>query len=190
MIPANVTTWKDAESSVKVTLDSGQVLKTKRLILALGAGYTSFSELLKLNLHRIKGQVIFVQPPDHVRLSLPISGHGYVVPDHERLITGTTYDHSPRDALPTSDATKKILKLTKKMIPWINSSTITGVSAGIRVGVPGTRLPMVGPLTQNVWIITGLGSKGLLMASHIGRNLHTWMHDIKSIPRNFRIRNN
>jgi len=190
VIHANVVAWKDRNSYVSVALDSGEVLNTKRLILALGAGYTSFSELLRLNLHKIKGQLVYVPVPEHVIVSLPISGYGYIVPEHERLILGTSYDHSPDNDHPTPEATNQILTLTKKMIPWLNSSTILGVSAGIRVGVPGTRSPMVGPLTSNIWIITGLGSKGILLASYIARNLHSWMYDNAEVPHNFRVRNN
>jgi len=190
VIQANITSWKDMDSHVTVTLNSGQIYKSQRLILALGPDYISFPELHKLHLHRIKGQLVYIHPPDFITVSLPICGSGYVVPEPNRWILGTTYDHSPCDVHPTSDATKKILGLTKKMIPSIDSSAIIDVTAGIRVGVPGTRLPMVGPLTENVWILTGLGSRGLLLASHIGRNLPTWMNDIFCIPQKFRVRNN
>ena len=41
-----------------------------------------------------------------------------------------------------------------------------GLRAGVRVTVPGIRLPMVGPVPgfERVWIFTGFGAKGLLTA--------------------------
>jgi len=163
----NIKRWEDLGSHVKVILDSGLILKTEKLILALGPGYKSFRELVNLNLHCIKGELVYIEPPDGINITMAVSGCGYVVPRSDKLILGTTYEHTQVHLHPTYEGIKKILALTGKMIPQIASSTITGASAGMRIGVPGLRLPMVGPITDNVWILTGLGSKGLLVLSRI-----------------------
>ncbi len=183
ILTENLTDWKDHGSSITAVLSSGTLLTAKTMILALGAGYASFSELSPLNLHCIKGQVLEVSAPTGVSVQLPTSGFGYVVPLRNRLILGTTYEHAYPDDKPTTEGTNKILGLTRQMIPWIDSATIHRTSAGIRVGVSGTRLPMVGSLTKNVWILTGLGSKGLLFGSYIGRNLSDWMANPIRIPK-------
>jgi glycine/D-amino acid oxidase-like deaminating enzyme len=36
------------------------------------------------------------------------------------------------------------------------------VQAGLRVSVKGHYLPLVGPVTDKMWVFTGLGSRGLL----------------------------
>ena len=156
----NMVAWNDYKTSVVVELASGESLQAKRLILALGSDYRSFPVLNPLNLHCTKGQVIHTTIPAKISFPLPVSGYGYAVPVKNRLIVGTTYEHSPSDVHPTSAGVDKILALTEQMLPWIHSAEIKHTSAGIRVGVPGTRLPMVGPLTRRVWILTGLGSKG------------------------------
>ena len=189
IIRENLTGWKERDSDVTVSLDSGRLLKAKTLILALGAGYTLFPELANLNLHCTKGQVIHVCIPKNISMPLPVSGHGYAVPIENRLILGTTYEHAPRDDGPTKAGIKRILSLTEQMIPWVKSTKILKTSAGIRVGVPRTRLPMVGPLTKHVWMLTGLGSKGLLFGAHIGRNLETWLADSSRIPKGLRVQN-
>ncbi len=187
VIHENLASWQDHDANVTAMLASGRSLKAKTLILALGSGYTSFSELLKLNLHCTKGQVIHVRIPEYISMPLPVSGYGYAVPMGDRLILGTTYEHAPHDGEPTTAGARSILSLTEQMIPWARSAEILCSSAGIRVGVPGTRLPMVGPLTKHVWILTGLGSKGLLSGAYIGRNLEAWMADPLRIPREFRV---
>lgn len=188
VIHNNLAHWEDHGSGVSVILDSDRSLKTKKLILAVGAGYQSIPKLRNLNLHCTKGQLVHVSLS--TKIPLPVSGYGYAVPIKNRLILGTTYEHAPRDPEPTEAGIAKILALIPQMIPSVASAKVLSASAGIRVGVPGTRLPMVGPLTSNVWILTGLGSKGLLLGSHIGRNLENWMTDPSNLPDEFRVQNN
>ncbi len=180
--------WKDHGSDVTVILDSDRSLRTKKLILAVGAGYQSIPELRNLNLHCTKGQVVHVSLP--AEIPLPVSGYGYAVPIKNSVILGTTYEHAPHDLEPTEEGIAKILALTQRMIPSVASAKVLSASAGIRVGVPGTRLPMVGPLTSNIWVLTGLGSKGLLFGSYIGRNLENWMTDPSSLPSELHLQNN
>lgn len=188
VIHHNLTDWEDHGSEVTVMLDSETSLQTRKLILAVGAEYQFLPKLKNLYLHCTKGQLVHVSMSTD--LPLPVSGAGYAVPAGNKLILGTTYEHSYKDLEPTNEGITKILALTKRMIPSVASAKILGASAGIRVGVPETRLPMVGRLTRNVWILTGLGSKGVLLASHIGRNLETWLKTPLSVPDEFRLRNN
>lgn len=188
IIHTNLCNWKDNDTDVVVQLDTAESIRTKKLILAVGASYPSIPKLAHLNLHRTKGQIVQVSLPENNPVPLPISGYGYAVPIHNHLLLGTTYEHDPRDAAPSREGIMKILALTQKMIPWVKSAKILRASAGIRVGVPQTRMPMVGPLSKNTWILTGLGSKGLLFSSYVGRNLTNWIADPASIPENFRVR--
>ncbi len=176
----NLIDWEDHGSEVTLIVDSGRSLRTKKLLLALGSGYPSIPKLNNLNLHCTKGQLVHVS--SSIEISLPVSGYGYAVPIKDRLILGTTYEHAPQDMDPNKKGIAKILALTQQMIPSVASAKILRASAGIRVGVPGTRLPMVGPLTRNVWMLTGLGSKGVLFGSYIGRNIEHWMANPSSLP--------
>jgi glycine oxidase len=76
------------------------------------------------------------------------------------------------------------------MLPALNEAAVIGESAGVRVNVPGTRLPMLGPLPgrTRVWIFTGLGSKGLLMAPLLGRELSGYLDSSTPIPAEIRVR--
>ncbi len=174
--------WEDLGSGVTVALKSGSSLRASKLILALGAGYRSFPTLSALNLHCIKGQIVRIRTPEYLSLPIPASGYGYVVPLRNTLVLGTTYEHSYQNDQPTKEGSKNILALTQQMVPCIETADVLDTAAGIRVGVPGTRLPMVGPLSRNVWILTGLGSKGLLFGAHIGRNLVNWITNPERVP--------
>lgn len=188
VLHGNLVGWEDSGTEVNAVLDTKRSLQAKKLILAVGAGYLSFPKLRNLNLHCTKGQIVHVAIP--MKSTLPVSGHGYAVPTENSLILGTTYEHSYTDLEPTKEGVAKILALTEHMIPNVRSAKIIRASAGIRVGVPGTRLPMTGPLSQNVWVLTGLGSKGLLFGSHIGRNLQSWITDPSLVPKQFCVWNN
>ena len=188
VIHNNLANWEDHGSNVTAILDSDRSLRTKKLILAVGAGYQFIPKLSNLNLHCTKGQLVHVSPSTEI--PLPVSGYGYAVPTKDRLILGTTYEHAPQDLEPNEEGIAKILALTQQMIPSVASAKILSASAGIRVGVPGTRLPMVGALTDNVWVLTGLGSKGLLFGSHIGRNLENWMTNSSNLPNELRLQKN
>lgn len=187
VMASDLVGWEDTGSGVTVALKSGPSLRASKLILALGAGYKSFPVLSALNLHRIKGQIVRVRTPESVSHSIPVSGHGYVVPLRDTLILGTTYEHSFQNDQPTKVGSKNILALTQQMVPCIETADILNTAAGIRVVVPGTRLPMVGPLSGNVWVLTGLGSQGLLFGAHIGRNLVNWITNPEHVPNELRL---
>ena len=187
VLSSDLVSWEDFGSGVSVALKSGPSLRASKLILALGAGYKSFPALSGLNLHCIKGQIVRVRAPEYPSCSIPVSGYGYVVPLRDTLILGTTYEHSYQDDQPTRLGSKNILALTQQMVPCLEAADVLDTAAGIRVGVPGTRLPMVGPLSENVWVLAGLGSKGLLLGAHIGRNLANWIINPEHVPNELRL---
>ena len=187
VLDSDLVGWDDTGSGVTVALKSGSSLRASKLILALGAGYKSFPVLSELNLHCIKGQIVRVRTPASFAHSIPVSGYGYVVPLRDTLILGTTYEHSFQNDQPTEVGSRNILALTRQMVPCVETADILDTAAGIRVGVPGTRLPMVGPLSGNVWVLTGLGSQGLLFGAHIGRNLVNWITSPELVPNELRL---
>ena len=184
---ATIQDWGESAKEAFVDLESGERLQAKTIVLALGYGYRRFEKLQRLNLHPIKGQVIYAEVPTGLHLDQSVSGQGYIVPGKHRWTLGTTYERNFQHTRPTDSATKTILNLATDMVPQLGSCKITGVATGVRVGVPGTRLPMVGPLGNRVWIFTGLGSKGLLFAPHLARQLPRWLADPTLIPSEIRV---
>lgn len=182
-----IDSWGATRDEAFVLMKSGERLQARTIILALGYGYHRFGPLGQLNLHAVKGQVIQTTIPEGLRLSHPVCGQGYVVPGSSLLTLGTTYERGFSHPNPTDQATHAILRLTSKMIPAICNGTVVGKAAAVRVGVPGTRLPMVGPIGKRTWVFTGLGSKGLLFASHIARRLPNFIADPTLIPPEIRV---
>lgn len=176
----------------EVETPSGRhIVRAGKLLLCVGAGYIDFPALRTLRLHRIKGQVVRVRRPGSVPADLPpLSGSGYVVPAGDDLIVGSSYEHDFSDLRPDPAVAQRIVAKAAQMLPALAEAHVLDAWAGIRVTVPETRLPMVGPLPgeSNVWVLTGLGSKGLLMAPLLARRLARYLDDPERIPPEIRVR--
>lgn len=179
-VGAAVRDWHEHDSHVDVEIaveqDSVRA-RCRYLVLALGADYHRHPQLAALNLHRVKGQTIDVENPFAADALPHLSGTGYVVPTGNRLILGSTYEHEFEHTGPTDAATDEILGKAALMLPGIRDAALLAARAGVRVTVPGTRLPMLGPLPahRRTWIFSGLGAKGLLTAPMLARWLPAYL---------------
>ena len=179
---AEVVSWGSANNSAFVVMRDKMRYEASRVLLCLGSGYIKFSALRVLNLHRTKGQIVRVRRPVDFKLPMPVSGRGYVVPDSHALLVGTTYERGFATEEATEEATRTILRNAAAMVPDLKNQPVLATTAGVRVGVPGTRLPIVGPITERIWVFTGLGSKGILFSALVSRMLPTLLEDPAQIP--------
>ncbi|QXD15541.1 FAD-binding oxidoreductase [Rhodocaloribacter litoris] len=173
-----LTGWRETARYVEAILehDSDRTrCRTGRLLLAPGADYTRFPALAGLPLHGVKGQTVRVRLPGHGDLgALPsLSGNGYVVVESDTLVVGSSYEHRFLDRRPSDETSRRLLARAVRMLPLLRQAQPVSATAGVRVTVPGRRLPLLGPLPAHprLWVFTGLGSKGLLMAPWIARHL-------------------
>jgi len=185
---APVLYWRETPSAAVVEVDRGdgtEELRADRVVLALGQGYPPFPELQRLGLTGVKGQTVRVRRPDGLpEPLLPLSGRGYVVPDGDTLVLGSNYDNNFDDLAPTADATAYIREKTARMVPGVDDTEILDERAGVRVKYKDSNLPLVGPLPRRtrLWTFTALGSKGLLTAPLLARELPTYLADPTTIP--------
>ncbi len=181
-----VNNWKESGQGVELDLSDGSSLSADKLVLCSGSALLRDPKTQHLNLHGIKGQTIRVRKPDALPEPLPsLSGFGYVVDEGNGLLTiGGGFEHQWSTLETTPDATTDLLNAVAYMIKGIDEAGIIEQSAAIRMTVPGTRLPMIGPLSGSgrVWIFTGLGSKGILMAALLGKNIPRFFAEPLAIP--------
>ncbi len=183
-----VTGWDEHADRVVVETAAGERIEAGTLLLALGDGFRRFPELAALPLHRVKGQTIRLARPDGLGALPALSGFGYVVPEEEALVVGSTYEHDFDDVEPTEDASLRLRAQAARMVPALAGAPVLDARAGVRVTVPGAvspqRLPLLGPLPgrRRVWVFTGLGSKGLLTAPLLARGLPAFLRDPARIP--------
>ena len=177
VVRARLHDWRCASDGV--TAITGRVeFPTRRLLLALGDGARQLAPLAGLPLHRVKGQTMLLDRPDALRADHPaVAGAGYAVPRLDGVVVGSTFEHEFTDADPDPSLDATLAAKGAALVPILDRARVLDRRAGVRVTVPSAvssrRLPLAGALPGHpgVWIVTGLGAKGLLTAPLIARRL-------------------
>ena len=110
-----------------------------------------------LEIKDVFGQLNTLRYSD-VKARLPIVGNGYCVPIEGGAVIGSTYEHSPWE---TERATEHNLALNAA---WLPTDYTQGGHARQARCISSDRLPLVGHLTENIWIATAFGSMGATLA--------------------------
>ena len=173
-----LTGWSGRKTLCAIT-DSGPI-RTAALVLALGDGARTFPALMTLPLHRVKGQTVRLGRPAALPAGPPaIAGAGYVVPRADGVLVGATFEHTFSDLAPDPALDAGLIQRASALVPDLVEADVLGRQAGVRLTVPAIvsprRLPLAGPLPghRGVWVMTGLGAKGLLSAPLIAQ----WLPD-------------
>lgn len=182
--------WQLSNGQVIARLSNESKLVANRMVLATGPDLLTRPETKNLNLHPIKGERIRVKKPSFWSYEiLPLSGSGFIIDEGESLSIGATFEHEWTDPGPTQAGAKELIELASQMMPEVRTMDVIEHTSGIRITVPGTRMPMIGPLPDHpaVWVFTGLGSKGILMSALLGMKIPQFFNDITSIPASCRV---
>jgi len=141
--------------------------------IAAGAGSPAFEEVtLKVDL--IKGQVLTYQLPFDVPCSHSLVAKGYISlsPLSNVFYLGSTYERDFHTEAPCQE--KALLELAPKLnffFPQIKEYSLLECRSGVRVARRGHYYPLVRRLNKKCWMMTGLGSRGLLYHAYIAENL-------------------
>jgi len=142
--------------------------------LAIGGGVFSMPGLESFNLQGIKGQALICRwPKDVQELSLSLMGKGYIVPMKEGTVQlGSTYERGRKDS--DVDIERAVVELTPKaqalISSWNKLDVIAG-KAGVRVSRREHYFPLLASVGSKGWIISGLGSRGLLYHAYGAKKL-------------------
>ena len=172
---SRLTRWEETENEVVAFVeqnDREHRITCQKLVLALGAGYEAFEALRRLNLHNIKGELITLSTDSPLQLPA-LAGQGYLVPQRNRYVVGSTYVHTFTDLNPDPVRIRALQDKATQMVPQLKDATLEATWVGVRVTVPKIRLPLVGllPGSSRVTIFSGLGAKGLLLAPLLAHRL-------------------
>jgi glycine oxidase len=190
---ARVTDWGEVPNRAYVdatTAGQHTRLFARRVLLCPGNGFTEHPELQRLDLHPIKGQVIVLAPPADLPGLPPLSGTCYLAPAAGKLVIGSSYEHTFTHLAPSPEHTTRLRQAAAKMVPALKDQPVLEEVVRVRATVPHVRLPMLGPLPgrTRLWVFTGLGSKGLLMAPMLARALTGWFQHPDTIPAEIAVR--
>ncbi len=133
--------------------------------LCTGATAPHLLAAYNLPLTAVKGQILELEwPRDVPPLPIPLNTQAYLMmqPDNKSCIAGSTYEHHFANLLPQVDvAVREIMPKVAVMYPPLKDAKIIGCKAGVRASTPD-HMPLLKQLDPRTWVLTGMGSKGLL----------------------------
>lgn len=149
------------------------------IILAAGAQSRCFPECASHPLSTVKGQLLeLAWPPGLPPLPFPLNSRSYLVMGETggTCLAGGTFERAYSHIGPdVTAAAEKIIPQVITMLPALSSAPIVSCHAGLRAVTPD-HFPLIGKIGKNQWIITGMGSKGLLYHALLAKRL---VHIIK-----------
>ncbi|MEM8727180.1 MAG: FAD-dependent oxidoreductase [Chlamydiota bacterium] len=144
------------------------------VVLAVGGGIRRFAVREKLDLKFNKGQILVCRKPRHFENDGSLIGKGYLAlsEDKDRCYLGATYerDFETEEPCPAT-ATGLIFKQIRQFIPSHQSFKVEQCLAQIRVVSSAGYRPVVEKLDDRLYVITAMGSRGLLYHALLGKEL-------------------
>ncbi len=137
------------------------------VILATGAAL--LPEVAHLRITPVKGQLLTLEW-DHP-LPIPVNPGVYIVRSGQHTIVGATYEH--QFTSPQPDLELAIASLLPKMLevyPSLVDAKIIDCNASLRASAPSHQ-PLIFKANPKTWMITGMGSKGLLYHAHYSKKI-------------------
>jgi glycine/D-amino acid oxidase-like deaminating enzyme len=145
-----------------------------KIIVAMGAATCSLPELRHLPITPVKGQILdLLWPTTAAPLPCALNSHAYLAMNREGFscLAGATFEKEFSSASPEVDvAMREILPKAIALVPELAKASVLACRAGIRASTPDHR-PIVLRLNPRCWVLTGMGSKGLLYHALLAKQL-------------------
>lgn len=146
-------------------IDDLSLIDADRVIITTGA----HKGLHQVPLTQVKGQILEY---DYSRsLPLSINSQAYIVTQFGSCLAGATFEKTFTHEEPDVDVARKDLEpKIFALFPELASSKIINCRAGLRASCRG-HLPVIEPIDSRTWVLTGMGSKGLLYHALMAQEL-------------------
>lgn len=154
----------------------------KKLIFAEGFGMKQNPFFNTLPLEGTKGELLVIHAPD-LKLDVILKSSVFIIPiGDEQYLVGSTYTWNDYSNTPTEHAKNELLEKLRKVISY--SFKVVHQRAGIRPTVTDRR-PLVGQhkLHRNLYLMNGLGSRGVLIAPSVAKGLIAYIEDGVPLPK-------
>lgn len=154
----------------------------KKLIFAEGFGMKQNPFFNTLPLEGTKGELLVIHAPD-LKLDVILKSSVFVIPiGDEQYLVGSTYAWNDYSNMPTESAKNELLEKLQNLISC--SFEVIHQRAGIRPTVTDRR-PLVGQhkAHKNLYLMNGLGSRGVLIAPTVAKDLIAYIEDGVPIPK-------
>ena len=160
--------WRACQKrDVQFVLEEIKDLKTldefDHVIIAAGSGIRHFKEAESLKINFVKGQALLCACLDSLERSETSSHYTALTENPERCYVGATYE---KDFISEHPSLEIALHLLVPQLP------VLGVRSGVRVTNPAHYFPIVQKLNHRTWVMTALGSRGLLYHAYLAQQLN------------------
>lgn len=150
---------------VKAEVTLADLGEFDQVILAGGADTLKVEELgLKTNI----GQMLLCRWSEPLPMSL--LGMGHITPTEDPALcqVGSTYEHSEK---PDREKALQLLEKVAVFYPPAREFEVVEIRNGMRIAPKIGYKPVIAQIRENVWVFTGLGSRGLLYHALLAKEL-------------------
>jgi glycine oxidase len=165
---------------------SYQNIKAKHIVFAEGFGMLLNPFFNKLPLDGTKGELLLIKAPN-LNLDVIMKSSIFVLPIGNDLYkVGATYNWEDKTNIPTEAAKKELIDNLKELITC--DFEVIEHYAGVRPTVKDRR-PLVGthPVHKNLHVLNGLGTRGVMLAPAMAKNLYNHIENQIPLDKNIDI---
>lgn len=170
-IKATVTAMKRNADGWLLQLHDGRQLQRSQVLLACGGDLRKWVEPYGLTLQNVRGQVSYVAANTlSAQCPMVVCYKGYFTPVYQgQHCVGASYarqfDEATASQLQEGDNAENLAVLRDNLQhpEWAQQFAITGARAALR-NTTHDHMPVVGQLSEQLWICGGLGSRGFTSA--------------------------
>lgn len=144
------------------------------VILAAGAKVRGFEAGKNLGLKFNKGQILVCKKPKYFLSESSLIGKGYLAlsDKEDRCYLGSTYEREYITEEPCMEAaTELIFRQISQFLPFYGSFHVEECRSEIRVAHSHGYVPIVKQVGERLYVMTGMGSRGLLYHALFGKRL-------------------
>ena len=156
-------------------------INSKHIVFTEGYGIHKNPYFKQLPLEGTKGELITIYAPD-LKLNTILKSSVFVIPmKNDNYLVGSTYEWTDKTNTPTPKAKSQLLEKLELLISC--KYEVVDQRAGIRPTVPDRR-PLVGchPNHNRMYVLNGLGTRGVLIAPSIAESLYEFIESNTSLP--------
>jgi len=167
--PPSVVRAQLEACGAKLTRNFGTELKElphdRTVILANSLDAPKLHPVPHLKLRRVRGQLTYVPGTEFEAPHVVVLRGGMVLPPVDGVcVVGASFDIDDADPAPRPDSDAGNLERLGRIIPLTSRPNTAGGRVAFRAATPD-RLPVVGPLGENVYGAFAYGSRGLVWAA-------------------------
>lgn len=188
----NITVESNPNGRYNISFEDGRSVKSDHIIYATGASVKNDSIWDFLPFKTTKGQLLDLIFQNPLPLHESISSMGYFAfmpSEPNRLVVGSTYEHSYDNLLPDEKGRKTLYDKLARTLPDLkNRPHSADMWSGERVSTKDHK-PVIGehPIRKKSYLLTGLGSKGMIQGRYLAKQLASYILDDIPIDSDFNL---